>query len=132
MSETRNAVSGGVYSIGYHGKSWKGFMQLLNDHNISLLLDVRTIPRSKYNPAFNHDNLKIKLGSRYQWAGKCLGGKTGKRQNCYDQALRELAARSRLGRICIMCMEANPNKCHRSLWIAKDLQEQYGITVQHL
>lgn len=132
MSETSNAVPGGVFTIGYHGKSWKGFMQLLNNHSISLLVDVRSIPRSRYNPAFNLNNLKIKLGSRYQWAGDCLGGLDGKRQRGYWEALRELAARSRLGCICIMCMEANPNKCHRSLWIAEDLKRQFGITVTHL
>lgn len=132
MSETRNAVSGGVFTIGYHGKTWKGFMQLLNAHSISLLVDVRTIPRSRYNPAFNVNNLKKKLGSRYQWAGDCLGGLEGKRQPGYWEALRELAARSRLGCICIMCMEANFNKCHRSLWIAADLEQLYGIKTIHL
>lgn len=132
MSETSNAVSSGVYSIGYHGKSWKGFLQLLNDHSISLLLDVRSIPRSRHNPAFNLNNLKKKLGNRYQWAGKCLGGLDGKRQPGYWEALKELAARSRLGCICIMCMEANPDDCHRKTWIAADLLQLYGIKTEHL
>ncbi|MCK4481709.1 DUF488 domain-containing protein [Candidatus Bathyarchaeota archaeon] len=132
MSETRNEVSGGVYSIGYHGKSWKGFLQILNDHSIRLLLDVRSIPRSRHNPAFNLNNLKTKLGSRYQWAGNCLGGLKGKRQPGYWEALKELAARSRLGNICLLCAETNPDRCHRKRWIAEDLKRQHGITVQHL
>ena len=132
MSENSSEVRSGVYSIGYHGKSWKGFMRLLSNHNINLLVDVRTKPRSRHNPAFNLNNLKSKLGSRYQWVGDCLGGLEGKRQPGYWEALRELAARSRLGCICIMCVEASPNKCHRSLWIAEDLKRQHGITVQHL
>lgn len=132
MSETNNAVPSGVYSIGYHRKSWKSFMQILNDHSISLLLDVRSIPTSRYNPAFNLNNLKKKIGNRYQWAGKCLGGLEGKRQPGYWQALRELAARSQLGRIAIMCMESNPDDCHRKTWIAADLLQLYGIKTEHL
>jgi len=131
MSETKNTVPVGVYSIGYHGKSWKSFMQILNDHSISLLVDVRSIPRSKYYPAFNINTLKSRLGSRYQWV-KALGGKTGTRQPGYYEALKELAARSQLGRICIMCMEPNANNCHRKLWIAADLKKLFGIETIHL
>lgn len=120
-----------IYTLGYHGKSWKGFMQILDDHNVTLLVDVRTIPRSRYNPAFNIAHLKKKLGSRYQWV-RALGGLEGKRQPGYWEALRELTARSRLGCICIMCMEANADHCHRKTWIAADLEKLYGIKTEHL
>lgn len=123
--------NGHVFSVGYHRKTWKGFLQLLGEHRITLVVDVRSIPRSKYNPAFNIGNLETQLGSRYQWV-QALGGKTGKRQPGYWQALKELAARSQLGRICLMCLESNPDRCHRKRWIAADLERLYGIKTKHL
>lgn len=121
-----------VYSVGYHGKTLPSLMQLLENHKIELLVDVRSKPFSRYNPAFNRSNLERKLGRRYYWAGWCLGGLKGKRQQDYYGCLERLARQSQLMKICVMCMEENPAKCHRDMWIAKDLKARFNIDVHHL
>jgi len=106
--------------------------QLIHDHEIDVLIDVRTYPRSRWNPSFNRSSLEGIFGKGYEWAGNCLGGYDGKKQPDYDKCLKKLAARSRTERICIMCIEPNFVNCHRDSWIAKDLEDRYGITVNHL
>lgn len=121
-----------LWTIGYHGKTIREVIRLLDDHKIQLLLDVRSRPYSKYNAAFNRNQLIRELGPRYAWAGQCLGGKTGVRQPGYKECLKTLASKVQAMRVCIMCMEADPNRCHRKMWISQDLKELYGIDSIHL
>lgn len=54
------------------------FADLLKEHNIKLLIDVRTVPRSRTNPQFNKDSLSQDLPTnhdvKYIWMGAELGG----------------------------------------------------------
>ena len=62
-----------LYSIGHGHKSIEEFIEELNSFKISYLIDVRTVPYSKWNPEFNQENLKRDLNKycqiRYDWWG---------------------------------------------------------------
>lgn len=62
-----------LYSIGHGHKSIEEFIEELNSFNISYLIDVRTVPYSKWNPEFNQETLKRDLNKycqiRYDWWG---------------------------------------------------------------
>ncbi len=76
-----------IYTIGHSTRTIEQFIELLKAHDIEELVDVRTIPKSRHNPQFGAEELAASL----QRAGI---------------AYTHLA---------IMCAEAVPWRCHRSL-----------------
>lgn len=127
-----------IYTIGYSTHTTDEFLALLHAHEIHLLVDVRTIPRSRAHPQFGIDQLPGNLqaaGIAYDHL-KALGGlrhaakdspNTGW-QNAsfrgyadymatpeFHAGLIELEERARRQRTAIMCAEAVPWRCHRSL-----------------
>jgi len=120
-----------IYSIGYQRLSIEKLIKKLDEYKIDLLVDVRSKPTSR-NPAFRYSNLKQQLGTRYVWLGRTLGGLTGKRLPGYSSSVQWLFNTSKTKNVCIMCMETNPRKCHRGMWISEDLKTEYGVDVQHI
>ncbi len=142
-----------LWTIGHSTRPIDEFLALLNAHRIQRLVDVRTIPRSRHNPQFNRDALANSLTNAtisYQHSAK-LGGlrkpkkdsiNTGWRNasfrgyadymqtKAFVQAFDELTAGSRQLRTAVMCAEAVPWQCHRSL-IADALVSR-GWTVRHI
>jgi uncharacterized protein (DUF488 family) len=127
-----------VYTIGHSTRSLDEFEAMLAGHGIACLADVRTVPRSRRNPQFNRE----KLGDELQQAGiryvpmPGLGGfrKTGPQSpnmGWHNESFRgyadymqtsefaahlgELMALAERERVAIMCAEAVPWRCHRSL-----------------
>ena len=127
-----------IFTVGHSTRTAEEFIALLRAHAIEQLVDVRTIPRSRHNPQFAGDALSRSLhdvGIRYQHI-KSLGGlrharrdsvNTGWRNTSFrgyadymqtsefEQALDDLIALARERRTAIMCAEAVPWRCHRSL-----------------
>ena len=127
-----------VWTLGHSTRPIDEFIGLLRAHQISLLVDVRTVPRSSYNPQFNTDTLAQSLhdaGFRYRHL-PALGGLRKPKKDSIDDgwrntsfrgyadymqmdeflnALEALMADSRLQPTAIMCAEAVPWRCHRSL-----------------
>jgi uncharacterized protein (DUF488 family) len=127
-----------VYTIGHSTRPIEDFIALLKAHEIQLLVDVRTIPRSRHNPQFNRDTLPDSLRPAhidYQHMPE-LGGLRHARKDStnlawrnlsfrgfadymqtpeFEQALTHLIEESRTSRTAIMCAEAVPWRCHRSL-----------------
>ena len=65
-------------SIGHSTHPLEGFVGLLRQHRVEVVVDVRTSPFSRFNPQFNRDNLLLGLreaGIRYLFLGEELGGK---------------------------------------------------------
>lgn len=142
-----------LWTIGHSTKPIDGFISLLRAHQIGLLVDVRTIPRSRHNPQFNTDTLADSLSEaslQYRHMPG-LGGLRKPRKDSVNQgwrndsfrgyadymqtdefrrALEELMADSRTLRTVIMCAEAVPWRCHRSL--IADALAIHGCTVQHI
>ena len=149
----RPAKSRLVLTIGHSTHPLDEFIALLKAHGVEQLADVRTIPRSRHNPQFNHDTLPAKLRSKrisYRHL-KALGGlrhaqkdsiNTGWRNASFrgfadymqtpefDSALQKLIELAGEKQIAIMCAEAVPWRCHRSL-IADALTVR-GIAVEHI
>lgn len=79
-----------LWTIGHSTHTQLQLMDLLQQHNMQVLVDVRTIPRSTKNPQFNKDTLSEVLpqqhGIKYVWMGKELGGlrKRNKDMHCND------------------------------------------------
>ncbi len=142
-----------IFTIGHSTRSAEDFIQLLKENDVTRVIDIRTIPRSRHNPQFNADTLRDTLSqagiSYLPMAG--LGGlrrpqsdspNTGWRNASFRgfadymqtedfkenlQVLIELARKEILA---IMCAEAVPWRCHRSL-IADALIIR-GIKVEHI
>jgi uncharacterized protein (DUF488 family) len=111
----------------------------LKMHGATCVVDVGTVPRSRHNPQFNKDSLPSSLKN----AGLCyihlpgLGGLRHAKRNSpnvgwrnasflgyadymqtpeFEQSLEELIRLANQDRIALMCAEAVPWRCHRSLW----------------
>lgn len=142
-----------ILSIGHSTRNLETFIRLLQAHSVKHAVDVRTIPRSKHNPQFNKETLPDSLkaaGINYtHMAG--LGGlrrprpdspNTGWRNTSFrgfadyvqttefETSLSYLIALAKQQQIALMCAEALPWRCHRSL-IADALSVR-KIQVKHI
>jgi len=142
-----------VLTIGHSTLPVQEFIALLQENGVSRIIDVRTIPRSRHNPQFNRDTFPEALaqaGIRYTHM-PALGGlrhaKTDSPNRGWHndsfrgfadymqtsefshsiERVRELSVRER---IALMCAEAVPWRCHRSL-IADALLVR-GVRVVHI
>lgn len=142
-----------IWTIGHSTRPIGEFTDLLRAHAVNLLVDVRTVPQSRHNPQFNAEALAESLreaGLTYLHM-PALGGLRKARKDSindgwrntsfrgyadymqtdeFSSALEELMADSRLQPTAIMCAEAVPWRCHRSL-IADALASR-GWTVRHI
>ena len=127
-----------VLTVGHSTRPLAEFIALLTAHSVSRLVDVRTVPRSRHNPQFNRDTLPAALeaaGIRYAHVAG-LGGfrhshpgspNTGWRNVSFRgfadymqtpefaQNLADLIEQAKRERVVLMCAEAVPWRCHRSL-----------------
>ena len=142
-----------VHTIGHSTRSLDELAALLRGAGVSVLADIRTVPRSRHNPQFNADTLGAALGERgIRYAPvAALGGLRRPRKDSPNAAwrnlsfrgyadymgtpefeagldeLRELAAH---GSVALMCAEAVPWRCHRSL--VADVLTARGADVRHI
>lgn len=130
-----------IYTIGHSNKSIESFVSLLQHYNIDTLADIRSHPGSRYCPWFNSENMSVYLrehGIGYVHIPK-LGGKRSTQWKVdtrinsgwtnysfhsyadysltlqYEQGLSQLLNIASNRRVCYMCAEAVPWKCHRLL-----------------
>ena len=127
-----------VLTIGHSTRSLKEFVALLLAHGVDQLVDVRSIPRSRHNPQFNRDRLPRSLqraGIRYRhvaglgglrharhdsintaWRNASFRGFADYMQTSeFKDALDQLTQLAQKRQTAIMCAEAVPWRCHRSL-----------------
>jgi uncharacterized protein (DUF488 family) len=146
-------MSFSLWTLGHSTRPIDEFIGLLHAHQVSLLVDVRTVPRSRYNPQFNRDTLARSLrddGLQYRHLPELGGLRKPKKNSVNDgwrnasfrgyadymqtdeflNALEALMAECRLQATAIMCAEAVPWRCHRSL-IADALVSR-GWEVRHV
>jgi uncharacterized protein (DUF488 family) len=127
-----------VMTISHSTRTLEEFIHLLQAYGVTCVVDVRTIPRSRHNPQFNSDSLPgslEKAGLKYvHMTG--LGGLRHAKSNSpnmgwrnasfrgfaehmqtpeFAQSLQELLILASQERIVLMCAEAVPWRCHRSL-----------------
>jgi uncharacterized protein (DUF488 family) len=104
-------------------------LNILQEKGINILLDVRSRPYGRKS-SFNKNNLETFLpvaGIEYIWAGNALCGFS----EIHEVDIKKLAVRVKGRMACLMCMEADPDRCHRKNEIARRLKK-YGVQVNHI
>jgi uncharacterized protein (DUF488 family) len=142
-----------LFTIGHSTHTLDAFIKLLALEKIAVLVDVRTIPRSRHNPQFNFATLPDELlrsGIAYMhmkelgglrraradsanngWENASFQGYADYMQSAvFEEALQKLIGAAQIERTAIMCAEAVPWRCHRLL-IADALTVR-GIQVRHI
>ena len=127
-----------IWTIGHSNRTIDVFIELLGEHKIQVVVDVRSFPTSKIEH-FKKEQMERWLpqyGIEYVWLGKELGGyrpggyKRHMRTKTFREGIRRLLEIAQNKRVCIMCMEVNPKYCHRRFISA--YLERKGIKVQHI
>jgi uncharacterized protein (DUF488 family) len=127
-----------IWTIGHSNRSIAAFLELLNEHGIEVIVDVRSFPTSKIEH-FKKQQMEKWLpehGIGYSWFGKELGGyrhggyKRHMRTRLFREGIKQLSEIAKNKRTCIMCMELNPKYCHRRFISA--YLERKGVKVIHL
>jgi len=143
-----------IFTLGHSTLPIETFLQILRDQGVRIILDVRTVPRSRHNPQFAQENLAPALdqaGIAYEWH-RHLGGlrhplsdsiNTGWRNSGfrgyadYMQTPEFAAALDPLLHLepdapprALLCAEAVPWRCHRSL--VSDALTVRSVPVEHI
>jgi uncharacterized protein (DUF488 family) len=127
-----------LFTIGHSNRSFEEFVELLKAHGVEQVIDVRSIPKSRHNPQFERIALAKSLRRRhvgYRWLKK-LGGRRHAKKDSPNTGWRNAAFRGFAdymatapfaeglasledaadGKcVAVMCAEAVPWRCHRSL-----------------
>jgi uncharacterized protein (DUF488 family) len=142
-----------VLTIGHSTRQLDEFIELLQRNGVTLLADVRTVPRSRRNPQFNQESLPDPLSARgidylhlpelgglrktrrdspnTGWENASFRGYADYMQTPeFEHAVERLIELASQAQIALMCAEAVPWRCHRSL-IADALVVR-GIPVEHI
>lgn len=127
-----------LYTIGHSTRSIEEFVGLLGAFGVESVVDVRTIAKSRHNPQYNEADLRRSLaaaGIGYErmaglgglrhttaasvntgWRNASFRGYADYMQTpAFEESLARLMAHARAKRTAIMCAEAVPWRCHRSL-----------------
>jgi uncharacterized protein (DUF488 family) len=127
-----------ICTIGHSTRPIDAFIALLRSNGIVRVLDVRTVPQSRHNPQFNHDALPTPLeaaeiaythlpglgGLRRAradspntgWRNRSFRGYADYMQSAdFAENIQWVATLARTERCVLMCAEAVPWRCHRSL-----------------
>jgi uncharacterized protein (DUF488 family) len=142
-----------VFTIGHSTRSIEAFIDMLKAHEVKRVVDVRTIPRSRHNPQFNRDALPetlLQAGIGYTHMEE-LGGLRHARKDSlntgwhnasfrgfadymqtpeFEAGLKTLIQAAKREQVAIMCAEAVPWRCHRSL--IGDALKARGIAVEDI
>jgi uncharacterized protein (DUF488 family) len=140
-----------VYTIGHSDHTIEAFIDLLRQHGIALIVDVRSQPYSRWATQFNRELLAHDLrgaGFRYEFRGDVLGGRPAdpglyepdgehadyhkmEQTPAYQAGIDALLALARQERVAVMCSEGDYHHCHRHLLISQTLLER-GARVVHI
>jgi len=142
-----------VFTVGHSTRSLDEFVSLLKAYNVAMVVDVRTVPRSRHNPQFNKETLPDNLkpqGIKYihlpelgglrrtkadsvnlAWENKSFRGYADHMQTKeFAENLLKLVALIRENCLAVMCAEAVPWRCHRNL--LSDALSTRNIKVKHI
>jgi len=141
-----------VYTVGHSNQTTESFLDLLHQHAIEVLVDVRSAPYSRFVPQFNQRELQTTVrsaGFLYVYLGRELGGRPDPGSHLIDEAGHAIYGliaetddfntglhRLREGidryRVALMCSEEDPTDCHRRLLVSRVLILDHGIDVLHI
>jgi len=138
-----------IFTIGHSTHTLARFIALLKMHSIAAICDVRSQPFSRINHQFNREELHRELknaGIEYIFLGKELGARS-EDPNCYidgkvqykrlaktklfQEGIETLLEKMKSFRIALMCAEKEPLACHRTILVARQLQDR-GVKIEHI
>lgn len=138
-----------IFTIGHSNHTIETFIELLHQHQVTALADVRSSPYSRRFPQFNQSALKTALKTAniaYVPLGDNLGARPRDR-NCYIDGmarydliaateafkvgLNRLIQGSEKYQISLMCAEQDPIVCHRAILICPHLKNA-GLEIYHI
>ena len=140
------------YTVGHSSHKTEDFINLLKDHDIRCIADVRSSPYSKYAPQFNRELLKKDLENsaiEYIYMGNCLGARYTDPSLFFDdkqmvdfekvsktvvfrQGVNQVIEKLNNGfKLALMCAEKDPFDCHRFMLVSHFLSKK-GIQMQHI
>jgi uncharacterized protein (DUF488 family) len=138
-----------IFTIGHSNHPIETFIDLLHRNDVQVIVDVRSTPRSRYNPQFDQNMIEKSLrmaGIRYLFLGKELGARSDDPANyqngrvvygrlaqtaLFKQGIERVKHGAATYRIALMCAEKEPLECHRTLLVAKALVDE-GVQVEHI
>ncbi|MBU0514553.1 MAG: DUF488 domain-containing protein [Proteobacteria bacterium] len=138
-----------VYTIGHSRHPADRFLNLLRSAGVDVLVDVRSMPASRFAPWANRRALPGRLASvniDYLHLGQHLGGKPRderlwtdgrpdwdkiRRAPGFESAIERVVALAESRRPALMCAEGDPNRCHRT-WLVAPALVARGVRVVHL
>ncbi len=143
-----------MLTIGHSTLPIETFLNILQENGVRIVVDIRTIPKSRHNPQFAQEMLSAALLKKtmgYHWQSS-LGGLRKPRKDSllnagwlnrsfrgyadymqtpeFAGAIEELLGRPSLSETVLMCAEAVPWRCHRSL--VADALTVRGLAVEHI
>ena len=138
-----------IFTLGHSDHDIETFTDLLQQHAISLVVDVRSQPYSRWASQFNRELLEDDLeteGFDYRFMGDVLGGRpsnpdfyTGGQPDygqmedspVYQAGIDELLEIAANHRVALMCSEGDHRECHRHRLISQTLLKR-GVRVVHI
>jgi uncharacterized protein (DUF488 family) len=138
-----------IYTIGHSDHTTEAFLDLVSQHDITRVIDVRSQPYSRWAPQFNRETLKRSLedaGIAYCFMGDVLGGRPSspdlyssgspdyrrmERVPAYQTGIDRLLKLRQAERIALMCSEGDYRQCHRHHLIAQTVLKR-GALVLHI
>jgi uncharacterized protein (DUF488 family) len=151
-----------LYTLGHSAHPLAKFLSLLDQYDIQTLVDVRSVPASRFHPQFNRASLERSLtdhGIRYVFAGQALGGRPtdptvypdgrlpvrGRanpprpdyaemmKRAWFFQGIEQLLQLAAEQPTAILCSEEDPAHCHREHLIAAYLRQHHPeIEILHI
>lgn len=141
-----------LYTAGYGNRGFNGFVDLLRQHGVTHLVDVRAVPKSSYWEDFRRENLMDLIpaqGLKYVYMGDTLGGVRDSAVLCkdpdavdihplfadpelkkgLDALVKAMSTPNRV--LCLMCGCMRPHACHRSRLLGRALLDR-GIDLAHI
>ena len=142
-----------VLTIGHSTRPWEEFLALLDANAVRLVADIRTVPRSRHNPQFNSESMPGALevadieyahlaglggfrragqdSPNQGWRNLAFRGFADYMQTAeFENALGELMGLASRKQVVLLCAEAVPWRCHRSL--ISDALTVRGLKVEHI
>jgi uncharacterized protein (DUF488 family) len=140
-----------IHTIGHSDHDTAAFIALLRRHRITLVVDVRSQPYSRWTPQFNREILARDLeeaGVAYVHLGDALGGRPSdpalydpgqerpdyrrvEQTDAYQAGIDRLLDLARAERVAVMCSEGDHRQCHRHLLVTQTLLAR-GVRVLHI
>ncbi len=142
-----------IYTIGHSNLTIDMFINMLKFHKIKGIIDIRSVPYSRFHPQFNKEKLMDELKKAdifYLFKGDILGGRITdvtcykskalpnrkiniaelidydelSKRTWFNEGIQQLIELALSHRISVMCSEENPSRCHRSLLVSRRLLEK--------